>query len=157
MSLVDLGSLIVVHIKFVMASIITQWTLENTMAAETSGSWTNAKFRKLLLIESIASMISKKATPEIPPLPFENPSKHELNSEEEAKVKDVASRETSAEDKATGITPSTTLASSQENSIEKKSLNGSERTSMGSGGIANGDIMANHGEGGINYRSLLWW
>jgi hypothetical protein len=115
------------------------------MDAETSGSWSSAKFRKMLLIESIASMISKKkATPEIPPLPFENPSRHESNSEE-------------PEDKATGITSVATRASSQENSIEKKALNGSEGTSMGSRGIATGDIMANHGEGGINYRSLLWW
>jgi hypothetical protein len=128
------------------------------MDAETSGSWSSAKFRKLLLIESIASMISKKkASPEIPPLPFENPSRHESNSEEEAEVKDITSRDTSAEDKAAGITSFTTRVSSQQNSIEKKALNGSEGTSMGSGGIATGDIMANHGEGGINYRSLLWW
>jgi hypothetical protein len=128
------------------------------MDAETSGSWSSAKFRKLLLIESIASMISKKkATPEIPPLPFENSSRHESNSEEEAEIKDVASRDTSAEDKAAGITPFTIRASSQENSTVKEASNGSEGTSMGPGGIATGDIMANHGEGGINYRSLLWW
>lgn len=128
------------------------------MDVEASGSWNSAKFRKMLLINSIASMIStkKQSPPEIPPLPFENAGRLESTSIEETEVKDGASKDTSTEGTSTGVTPFNTRASVQGTSVENNDTNGSEGTTIVPDGVID-DIMANHGEGGINYRSLLWW
>lgn len=130
------------------------------MAEEVTGSWSSAKFRKMLLIESIASIFSKdSSSPALPPLGFEDHQRNKSTSTEGSAVNAVGSRDISQDEKAHGITPVNSAVSSSGDSKKKRWSDGSGERMPRSGDLTNlrADPMTSHTEGGINYRSLLWW
>jgi hypothetical protein len=113
----------------------------------------------MLLIESIASVFSKQdSNPAISPVDSKKGRHNDSTSTNATEHMTITSRDLFEEEKAEYITPGTARAS-------RKLIVKQDRSSDASGstllpgevtGIA-ADPMANHTEGGINYRSLHWW
>jgi hypothetical protein len=124
-----------------------------------TGSWNSAKFRKMLLIESIASVFSKQnSMPAIPPDAPGQGNRHEAISTDGTERKTVASKDPSEEEKTQAMTPVPTASSEDPILRQDRSSDGSNNN-VQPGEIADlaADPMANRTEGGINYRSLKWW
>ena len=130
-----------------------------TVPETPAGSWNSARFRKMLLIESIASVFSKQdSSPAIPPVDSKKGSHHESTSTNATEHMTITSRDLFEEEKAEYITPVTTRASRKPIVKQDRSSDASGNT-LRPGEVADiaADPMANHTEGGINYRSLHWW
>lgn len=129
------------------------------VAKDMKGSWSSANFRKMLLIESIASVLCKNnLAPASRPLNFEKGSRHESTSTDATEHNTINSKDLSEVEKVESITPVPTGASREHILRDEDVFDGSGNT-MRPGEIANiaADPMANHTGGGINYRSLHWW
>lgn len=124
-----------------------------------AGSWNSARFRKMLLIESIASVFSKQdSSPAILPVDSKKGSHHESTSTTATEQMTITSRDLFDEENAEHITPVTTHASRKPIVKQDCSSDASGNT-IRSEEVADiaADLMANQSEGGINYRSLQWW
>lgn len=130
-----------------------------TVPENPTGSWSSTKFRKMLLIESIASVFSKQdSDPAIPRADTEKGSRHESTSTDGAEQKTIACRDIAEEEKAGGRTLEPTGASGKPVLKQENPSDGSRDTTQpGEAADISADPMANHTEGGINYRSLRWW
>ena len=128
-----------------------------TEPEDLKGSWSSAKFRKMLLMESIASVFSKQGlTPTALPHDSEKGGRQESTSTNATAHKTTGNSFGGREKEA--FPPLPTSASGDPVFRQARSSDGSGNT-LRPGEVADiaADPMANHTEGGINYRSLRWW